>query len=520
MPLALPSDDPQPLNAGLWRTDAFHRQPLFAVEPAPGGAGVARVVRSWNEAHALHGPARPADVNPAYVAALISDTTSATVAPYRRIRRLPRAQHVRIAADGGFHTSPYDPLAGGAAAMEADLLHLFLRQGLLDHVRQALEGHAGPIGCEHSSGLDSNAVLGALLHGAGLPPERLHTWSFEARGERQPLEQIRPFFRLLPHQCHRSHLQDQWLEEGDAPLAQQLRVFGAPAQIGGNPDAVAVLGSQGCTLLFSGFGGDQALSHNANNVPTDLVAMGRWPQLVAWMGGHRAALRVAGGRALALIHRPWAERRVRRRGRLFRASDLLTRTLTDQGLAWLGPHLKASYPWEIDGYLRQAASIRQRVLADWVAVRAEEETRLASAHGVVKVFPLLDERLIATLLRQDPLLFGEGPGRGRLLHRRAFEPFLPPLLRDNPSKDRALEGGQQPWQADLLQRQRQQLAHSLEASDSWPSALERWWNLAAIRQEAEILLHRAESGLAEVRGANRALGTMARLSGWWQALAD
>ena len=106
------------------------------------------------------------------------------------------------------------------------------------------------------------------------------------------------------------------MEEGEALLEQQLRVFGAPAQIGGHPDAVAVLGAQGCTLLFSGFGGDQALSHNANNVPTDLVAQGRWPEHIAWMGGRRAALKVTAGRALALAHRPWAEGRVRRRGRV------------------------------------------------------------------------------------------------------------------------------------------------------------------------------------------------------------
>jgi hypothetical protein len=78
-----------------------------------------------------------------------------------------------------------------------------LRQGLLDHVRRSLEGHVGPIGCEHSSGLDSNAVLGALVLGAALPPERLHTWSHEGGGEGRPLEQFRPFFALVPSQCHR-----------------------------------------------------------------------------------------------------------------------------------------------------------------------------------------------------------------------------------------------------------------------------------------------------------------------------
>lgn len=40
---------------------------------------------------------------------------------------------------------------------------------------EALAGWEGPIGCEHSSGIDSNAVLGGLVRGLGVAPERLHT---------------------------------------------------------------------------------------------------------------------------------------------------------------------------------------------------------------------------------------------------------------------------------------------------------------------------------------------------------
>ena len=68
MPLQLPSSDPQPLPAGLYATDAFHRHPLLMVD--------GDVVRSWNEAHALHGPARLSDVNPAYVARSSTATTT------------------------------------------------------------------------------------------------------------------------------------------------------------------------------------------------------------------------------------------------------------------------------------------------------------------------------------------------------------------------------------------------------------------------------------------------------------
>jgi asparagine synthetase B (glutamine-hydrolysing) len=209
---------------------------------------------------------------------------------------------------------------------------------------------------------------------------------------------------------------------------------------------------------------------------------------------------------------------VHRRTRDFVRSDILERTLTAAGRTWLGPHLKRRYPWEIDGYLRQHTSIRRRVLANWVAVRAEEETRLAAAHGMAKAFPLLDERLIATLLRQDPVLFGEGPGRGRLLHRRAFAPFLPPELRTNPTKDREPEGGLEAWRADLLQKRRQALERQLPALDALHPALAQWWNLEAIRQETDGILVKTSPTMKDVLGTSRALTTLHTLSGWWEAL--
>ena len=129
-------------------------------------------------------------------------------------------------------------------------------------VEQALGPHSGPIGCEHSSGLDSNAVLGALVHGLGIEPERIHTWSREEGGERAPLQYFRRFHRLKPTQCHRSNPADAGSDLDIDYFQLQLAVFGAPAQIGGNPKVASLMAQQGCEVLFSGFGGDQAISHN------------------------------------------------------------------------------------------------------------------------------------------------------------------------------------------------------------------------------------------------------------------
>lgn len=511
MALFLPSSDPSPLGPGLYATDAFHRRPLFAVDD--------QVVCSWEEANALHGSVSLDDVNPAYVAALITGGHSASTSPYRRIRRLPRAHHVNIDRNGSIHTSPFDPLAGGAGEMPAEKLHAFLRQGLLDHMDAALTGHSGAIGCEHSSGLDSNAVLGALRHGIRIAAEQIHTWSNENGGERKPLEEFRPFHQLLSENCISSDIfEGEGRPESASVHQEQLDVFGAPAQIGGLPWPLKLFQERGCAVLFSGFGGDQAISHNASNVPTDLVAQQRWRELVQWERGHRRALKTGCGRILALSSRSWAEAKVLRRTRDFCHSDLLIDALTEEGRSWLQPYLNRSYPWEIDGYLRQHDSIRRRVLADWVAVRAEEETRMAAAHGIRKAFPLLDERSIGTLLHQDPSVFGEGSGRGRLLHRRAFADFLPPMLRDNPSKDRMVEADMEQWRHQLAQARQQELINGLESLPDWHPRLHSYWRLEAISQSLRNVAEASQPVIKDVVGAIKSLQTMNSLNFWFSKL--
>jgi len=59
----------------------------------PQGTGdddTAPVVASWEEALALHGRLHAEAINPAWLAALISDRKTADQAPYRRIARLSR----------------------------------------------------------------------------------------------------------------------------------------------------------------------------------------------------------------------------------------------------------------------------------------------------------------------------------------------------------------------------------------------------------------------------------------------
>jgi asparagine synthetase B (glutamine-hydrolysing) len=471
------------------------------------------VVASWEEALALHGPLGAEAINPAWLAALISDCTTADQAPYGRIVRLPRAHHVAIQADGRRQLAAYDPLAGGAGPMEPEALHGLIRAGLLSHLQGALADWEGPIGCEHSSGIDSNAVLGGLVRGLGVAPERLHSWSNEGGGEGPLLEQFRLFYGLRSEQVNRRGPGVATPPEGPEPLPDPLELLGAPAQIGGMLPALAAFQAAGAGVIFSGFGGDQALSHNAANVPTDLVAQGRWRELLAWMeGSPRRAVKTGLGRSLALRSPRFIQYKIRQRTRLFCRTDLLERHLSERGRQWLGPHLQQAHPWEINAYVPLRTSLRQRVLAPWVAVRAEEETRLAAAFGLRKAFPLLNERLIGTLLQQDPMHFGEVAGRGRLLARRAFEPFLPPFLVGNPNKERE---GFEAEQAAMERSLPGQVGAALEALEgNLHPRVAGLWNWPEIRREVETLLRQPVSAKKHLMGTLRALGTLQQVNGW------
>ncbi|MCT0231174.1 hypothetical protein KQ306_09975 [Synechococcus sp. CS-1324] len=481
---------------GTYRTDAFHRKPIFAVRP-PGHSSdrPALLVRSWDEALALHGKPHIDDINPAWLGRLISGSITAASSPYRHIERLPRAHWVVVGPDGHYNATAYDPLSGGAGPLPEQELHALIRGGLLSSLRRSLKDHSGPIGCEHSSGIDSNAIVGALRQGLGITPDRLHTFNVEGYGEDGLINEFRHFHGLDANQAH--PILPGW-QVGSLPSDDELLLtigqLSAPPQRGEfNSHSKDPTIAEGM-LLFSGFGGDQGLSHNGANVASDLVATGRWRCLVQWSGGHRLALRALAGRAPGLISRRWAEAKTERL-LAYRTRQgphgWLAALLSEEGRTLFGPHLRLDYFYEGDRYLTQRESIRRRSLASWVTVRAEEETRMAAALGIRKQFPLLNEQLIATMMAQDPLRHAIRAGQGRLVARKAFGPFLPPLLCGDPSKRRDLQSSQSREVHLIRQRVLASLISRLRAEHH--PLLDRWWHLDEAWRLAEEAVHADDS---------------------------
>ena len=64
----LPCNEPNILKSGQYKTDLFNKNPLFVVrkEKLLGNKQIF-LVRSWQEAFALHGKAKKEDINPKYI---------------------------------------------------------------------------------------------------------------------------------------------------------------------------------------------------------------------------------------------------------------------------------------------------------------------------------------------------------------------------------------------------------------------------------------------------------------------
>ena len=134
-----------------------------------------------------------------------------------------------------------------------------------------------------------------------------------------------------------------------------------------------------------------------------------------------------------------------------------------------------------------------------------------------KHFHLLDEKLIVHF-QQDPVLFGERAGSGRLLHRRAFAPFLPPILQNNPTKMRLSMDDIEQWHAELIKKLIKALELKKLSEIKLHPNIFSWWNVEDIFHEIENVLSNPEPTFSAARGATNAITTIESLSCWWQAL--
>ena len=84
---------------------------------------------------------------------------------------------------------------------------------------------------------------------------------------------------------------------------------------------------------------------------------------------------------------------------------------------------------------RQSEIIKNQICDEWIALRMEQEKRMAANYQMKMYHPLLNEKFIELFLLQDPMYFADNKKNMRKLHRSSFFDYLPKELRSNYKND-------------------------------------------------------------------------------------
>jgi len=427
-----------------------------------------------------------------------------------------------------FVVTQFPPFRSGSGLprMHEKELYEYIRLTVVNSIRGQLGCDASNIACEHSSGLDSNAIMGCIVNGIGIAPDKIHTITWMESVDDIYMPPMRQNFDLIDRQCHEIVSRVPYCSSFNfnGLCNQDLKIFGCPPQHVSSFEELKLLNANHCSVFFSGFGGDQALSHHGRNVGTDLATFHSLKAFHQWMGTQCFPLRHFLSRFLASKNRYWARSRTLRLDSKTYSffEDLLVDSLTSSGRNWLGPVSARAYPWELDSYSPLKISLENRILADWIAVRMEEEFRAAAYFNIHKVFPFLNEQVVSTLLNQEALLFRDSvkTGNGRLVHRRAFAPYLPLCLDDLPNKLRPFS----PELRDIIDNEpalniKESCLFFLGLSELHPQVY-RYWDVDMIKTSVDPFLHSGKATYLQPRDIFNCLRTINVLSHWWKKLDD
>ena len=354
---------------------------------------------------------------------------------YREIVKLPPGHRLTVDATGReglrrWHRWRDDP----PAARRRDSRWVDGYRAVLEESIRCRMASAYPLATENSGGLDSATVTAYLARLLGTPGDRLHSLGF-ALCEREPARILATSQAgQIVHNYVVTALDS--LDETDERIERALRVLGYPEEHGnasGHTLFYRECASRGIRTLFSGFGGDEAVTNQGHLLRWELLDQHQYAALWDLLPGRpltrmfrlgRAALL---GRAKPAYNPCWlAAWNARWPHQLLRA-DVVERL--DLHTEYLG------YARHDAPYRRVNAFVLHLLSQPYVATRLENGTLLAASYGIDYRWPLWDVRLVQQYL-STPGIEKAGPGGlGRYLHRRAIAGVVPDLITWKPGKD-------------------------------------------------------------------------------------
>ena len=425
----IPKLEPKILLKGRYKTSIFKSLFIFSKENHNESRNV--LVNDIRQAYALLGSVKIEDINLKYISLLIHEEFNANTLPYKHIKKVPRYSIVNYSEDNSYEIQPFDPYLKNNAknnTLEDIRSNLKLKINQIKNIKNI------KVGCEHSSGIDSNSILGFLLKEIKIRKNNIYTYSYEHLKEKELINQYRKFFHLVPENCLSDKLGDYSFIDNNKEI---INIMGSPSQIGLEIQAFKKFRNSGVEVIFSGLGGDQGLSNFGKNLYTDLALDFNFRRLRELSGSSKSALKIMLSRFYGSINRNWAIKKV-----LYsypKKNSFLSKYLTINGKELFIPMDSEYYPWSKDPYINLKESIKKSISQDWLFVRAEEENFLSSIFGMKKYFPFLNRDLINILLNIDSNSFVDKDGKGRYLARKIFSNYLPSSLKEDARKDRFVE---------------------------------------------------------------------------------
>ncbi len=512
MVLKLPTSEPKILKNGIFYTDSYNKLPLFNVQEKNNFKNKGLIVRSWEESFTILGKVSIKDVNPEFVASLISHNQTCLVSPYINIKRIPRASKVRIFDNGDIEIYKKKPFRFNNFNLNNEDPHHLVKEKILSNLKKITNNIEGPLACEHSSGLDSNVLVSSLVNGLKINPEKLITISYLGCGEGELIKKFRKGYKLLDENFHSIDSDISSISPVET-INKMIGILGFPHQSGYDTNFLEFLRNKKCHNLISGFGGDQGVSHNAINLPTDYLQKLRFLELIYWLRNSSISKKFVFGNLLAILCPFWRTQKILKLSNYGQKYNPAILFLTDDGRDWLSKYIKKEYLWEKDRFVSLKKSICNRLNADWLSIRVEEEIRIANNYSINKHFPFIDESLIGLILRLDESLFGKGFRKGRLLIREAFRDFIPQELYIDPIKYR-------PHDENTFHKLHiVQLERNVSEIKNCHELIRKYWRVDEIIKNAEYQISSNNKDMNLIHIYNSSILSISKISCWFKLLS-
>lgn len=432
---------------------------------------------------------------------------------YNEVKKLPGAHSALIHADGRFTIRRYHQFVDDAPLENQRKPHWLERyQAVWRDAVACRVPTAGKFGAENSGGLDSGSIIAEISRQLG--PEQTSGRLF---GLGFTYDVLEPEY-IMDLARHAGMTHTYLVASHDVGLTvdwreRELRIAGYPNE---HPNASShevfyrECRLHGISSLFSGFGGDEAVTLNANVLRRELFDRREWRSLWKVLPGSWPAK--LGRLGLTAKRSAGPSNRMIRKAREQVKADWRHVLLREEVAGEYGL-FQESLDTVINafGFNRVNLTALYCLSQPYVPTRLANCSLAAAAYGIEYVWPLLDQRLIQQWL-STPSVWKTGPGGiTRYLHRSAVAGAGPAKVIWKPDKDMGVAQAiaYSDKQACLTMFERM-----LHLAEAMPSAVQDLIDQRKLRTIAESGLHENKKGSEYAYGMEPLLENLEMLVCW------